>query len=76
VRFGAGRAEVRPFGLLTRHSSLVFLRPARLERATYGFGGRHSIQLSYGRGAAVIIMAAPESTTDAEQPSRCGKFGQ
>lgn len=40
------------------------MRPARLERATYGFGGRHSIQLSYGRSGAVIITGAPESTND------------
>jgi hypothetical protein len=28
------------------------VRPARLERATYSFGGCHSIQLSYGRSVA------------------------
>ncbi|MDB5863770.1 MAG: hypothetical protein JWO70_1576 [Betaproteobacteria bacterium] len=30
-------------------------RPARLERATFGFGGRHSIHLSYGRVADGIV---------------------
>ena len=45
------------------------VRPARLERATYSFGGCHSIQLSYGRSGAVIITADSESTTEPPRQS-------
>ena len=36
------------------------MRPARLERATYGSGGRRSIQLNYGRGFFDYIGTQPE----------------
>lgn len=33
------------------------MRPARFERATYGFGDRHSIQLSYERMTTKAIVS-------------------
>jgi hypothetical protein len=34
-------------------------RPAGVEPTTYGFGDRHSIQLSYGRVTCGVAVAGP-----------------
>jgi hypothetical protein len=47
------------------------VRPAGFEPTTLGFGGRYSIQLSYGRSAGVAILLAVGKRRPAATRTRC-----
>ena len=44
----------------------IMMRPARLERATFWFVAKRSIQLSYGRKSARILTSTRENCQEAK----------
>ena len=62
VRMGLEAAAGRlPLWVNSLRGKRVLVRPARFERATSCSGGKHSIQLSYGRIYPFIVAATRSS---------------